>query len=85
MKKYLFGIILVLFTAWVFAFNVKDLTDAEVLETSPCWGHFCIIAEKDGQRYLVIGDVVGDTFYPMMVWSVDKQPKKLWDKNWKET
>ena len=84
--KYLL-VFLAFFSSSVFAFNPNDLMDAEIKQVAPCKGVTCLLVEKDGKQYVVMGEVMNqEDFFPIAVYIVeDKKLRLIWSVGWINT
>ena len=80
-------VFLMMFTSSVFAFQPNDLAGADIKQVAPCKQFACAVVEKDGNKYLVIGEIVGeDSVSPLAIYIVEgKKLRLIWSIAWIES
>lgn len=84
--KYLF-VFLAVFASSVFAFQPNDLVGADIKQVAPCKQFACAVVEKEGEQYLVVGEIVGeDSVSPLAIYIVEgKKLRLIWSIAWRDS
>lgn len=84
--KYLL-VFLAVFASSVYAFQPNDLAGAEIKQVAPCKQFACAVVEKEGKKYLIIGELVGeDNVSPLAIYVVEgKKLRLIWSISWRDS
>ena len=80
-------VLLAFLSFYVLAFKPEDIVGAEVKAIGVCKQMSCAVLEKDGTRYIVIGDINDrGEMTPLEIYIVEgKSLRQIWSITWRDT